>query len=131
MPFLSPKRVSIWLNKFFAGPVLCLKCWLILCLLKWLSTNMLFFYNCSAMTLVKMDLLYGMKSFPLVFLFILFIYCCFLNLLRISMRVLTLLSDYLLSGMLINVKVLRVLNDALSINLNYMVKISSLSSVSL
>ena len=105
-PSWSPKRVSIWLNRFLAGPLLFLKFVFILFLEKWLKTKTLFLCNCYAITLVKMDLLNGKKSFLGTF-FLDIAY--FLNFLSISSRVEMLLSYTLANGVLINENVFKVL----------------------
>jgi len=125
-PGVSPYKLSICRNKFLAGPLLFLKWVWMLCLLKWLKHNMLFFWSCWAITRVRIDLLYGKNSVLEVFL------DCFcfliLNLLRISRSVVILLSCNLERGRLINVNVFRVLNECLFTNLNWITSRSSFSS---
>jgi hypothetical protein len=85
-------KFSIWLNKFLAGPFECLKFILIEVFEKWLKIRMLFLWSYSAITLVNIDLLYGMKSLFVFLLLDPLRFTCFLNLLRISSNVVTLLS---------------------------------------
>jgi|DEB0MinimDraft_12_1074336.scaffolds.fasta_scaffold08057_3 hypothetical protein len=106
IPGVSPYKLSIYKNRFFAGPLLFLKCVWMLCLLKWLRHKILFFYNCCAMTLVRIDLLYGRNSFLTFLPFALFLA---LNLDSISKSVVILLSYYLDKGKLMKEKVFRVL----------------------
>ena len=108
-PGLSPKSVSIWWKMFLAGPLLCLKFMLILALEKWLKTKTLFFWSYSAITLVRIDLLYGIKSLVGFFLLNPFMADCFLNFFKMSIKVETLLSWVLASGTLMKEKEFKVL----------------------
>jgi len=125
----SSNILSIWLNKLFEGPWLCLKWVVMLSLEKWLRHKMFWRCSCWAITRVKIDLLYGKNSVR-VATFLLFTFCCF-NFFKISKSVLTLLSPSLARGRLTNVNVLIVLKEYLFTSLNYITNKSSFSSVSL
>lgn len=135
IPGSSPNICSIWEKSPFAGPELFLKWLTTLILEKWLRHTILFFCNYWANTLVNIDLLNGKKSFLILFFFLLKVYYllveCFLNFLRISSRVLMLLSAYLDRGILMNENVFCVLKVNLFTSLNCTTIRSSLSSVSL
>jgi hypothetical protein len=71
------------------------------------------------MTLVKIDLLYGMKSFVLDFFLLWdFIAAYFLNLFKISIKVATLLSWILAKGTFMKENELTVLKVSFSTSLN-------------
>ena len=85
---------------------------------KWVITKIFYFFACSYIILVNIDLLYGKNSLLLIF--------TLLNLLIISKNVFTLTSVALLSGRFTKLNTFFKFNVTFSTNLNWINAISSL-----